>query len=374
LTAPSPFSPVLPALQISWDATSLRALMACPRRYEYSILRGFRTPFAGHDSPHLAFGHYFASAVETFHKARLAGKSKDEAQLEAVAYVMKATWDEATGTIWGGHYETQWHCLGTEPYKNAKGNKAKCPFSHKGKWFPEPAPTVCGECGSETEVVERWVPADTYKDRFGLVRLVAWYCEEQAEEAGRGIQAYAFPDGRPAVELPVRMPLPIKSETTGEQFIACGYIDRISLYGLGELEEHFITDNKTTSKGLGPAFFESYAVDIQFAYYDLLGSIGFPDLNIKGCIIEGAQVQASGAMFAWRPVYFKESSREELVHDLGYWLSQAEKFARDGYWPMNRASCFLCQYKSICAMPPESREMYLKANWQVDKWNPLEER
>jgi len=42
VSAPSPYSPTIPNLQIVWDSTSLRALQFCARSYQYGILHGWR--------------------------------------------------------------------------------------------------------------------------------------------------------------------------------------------------------------------------------------------------------------------------------------------------------------------------------------------
>lgn len=367
--APSPFSIANPKLQRAWDATSLRALQTCPRYYQYSILEGWRQ--SGVD---VEFGGYFASSVEVYKKARLAGLDKGMATLNAVRYAIEATWLENEGDQdgypWGGHYEEQWRCTGTEPYKNAKGNKAKCPWSHKGHWFPQPGPSTCGECGSDTETERRWIANDNYKDRYSLVRLVSWYCDEQSEELGaQGVTPYAFPDGTPAVELSFTLPLPWKTPN-GEPYLLAGHMDSI----VSASGEYFIADNKTTKKSLGEGYWAQYAPNIQVDIYDLAGSILYPGLGIRGVLIEGAQVLVDSARFGIRSFPHNDAQREELLVELEWWIKQAEKMAAENYWPMNRSACYICPFKKICKLDPSLREQFLKADFVKKHWNPLEER
>lgn len=379
---PSMWSMANPRLQIAWDATSLSSLMKCPRRYQYEIIEGWRG--SGVD---LEFGGYFASAVETYKKERLNGRSKSEATIEALKFVLSATWvqdtpgppdgsdrdsvSEHSGSPWGGRYELQWHCLGTEPYKNGKGNRAKCPWSLKGRWHPGNGPSVCGECGSGTETAKRWLPGDKYKDRYSLIRLVVWYCDEQAEilNESPGLSPVKFPDGTNAVELSFAIPTPWRT-ASDETYILAGHMDSISALGA----EHFTTDNKSTKKPLDEKYWSQYSPNVQVDLYDLVGNLLYPQLNLRGVAIEGAQVLTGGARFAVKPMYRTEAQREEFWHEIEWWLKQAERYATENYWPMNRTACFLCPFKGICSKEPASRQMYLEGNFQKRHWNPLEER
>ncbi len=389
-------------------------LMECPRKYQYGILQGWRQI---EDKVDLEFGGFFASAAETYKKARLSGKSKEQATIDAVRYVVEATWiggykpgrcpcpdgcngcnmpegsEAQTGKPWGGRYETLWRCTGSEPFRNAKGNKAKCPWSHKGVWLPWTAPSECGHCGSKTETQRQWISDNKTKDRYTLVRLVSWYCDEQAEDVSEGPYPFAFPNGQPAVELSFKMPLPWKTPAVPydesprsdhhggkipdprgdeyrEPYILCGHLDSIMTFGT----EKFIADNKTTKKALGTAYFASYSPSIQMDIYDLAGNVLYPSLGIRGVMVEGAQVLQEGARFGVGIQYRTDKRREELMADLKYWIGQAEKFAADDHWPMNRASCVMCQFKSVCSKDPSQRQMFLESNFVKQPWNPLQER
>lgn len=342
--------------------------MACPRRYEYAILKGWRS--SGVD---VEFGGMFASALEAGWKVRAAGGSRDEAQLESLRVALELSW--GPNGPWGGMYATQWKCTGLDaeglpvPFKNAKGNKAKCPYSHKHAWFDAPGPSTCS-CGAMTNTVTRWLPAHSAKDRYGLIRLVCWYWEEQAEGED-GLRVYVFPDGTPAVELSFAFPVGLTTRRSGEPYLLCGHLDTIKTNGV----ETFPADNKTTGHHPGAAYFAQYTPDIQMDVYDLSTALLYPDLQHSSILIECAQVTSGGADFVAQPLAPRsEAYREELLNELGFWLDQAERFADDDYWPMNRASCYLCAFKKVCAADPSLREHMLKANFVKREWNPLKVR
>ena len=382
-TAPSAFSAAAPKLQLAWDATSLAAIMACPRRYEYSIIEGYQG-----SSVDLDFGILVHGAMSVFSKARLAGKSRADAQYDAVSwalehsgqYVIAGGDGQENGherfIPWGGQYLTQWRCTGTEPYKNEKGNKALCPLSHKGKWQFDDAPSTCGVCGSPTEVADNWVPIDKKKNRYSLIRLVVWYTEEQPEDdASGGLSPVQLPDGTPAVELRFALPLPFVSKgfsgyRGNERFLLAGYLDGIKTHSGAK----FIADYKSTGSSLGKAFYARYAPSVQMDTYDLAGSILYPDEELRGVLIEGMQMLVGGVRFGIGPLYHNDAQRAEWLAEIGGVLKLAEGYAEADYWPMNRASCAMCNFKGICSKDPGSRKMYLEAEFTKRVWNPLEDR
>lgn len=339
--------------------------MQCPRYYQYTIIEGWRAT----SNEHLEFGGYFASSVETFKKALVAGDTKEAATLKALRYAIEATWIKDKGP-WSGHYADTWHCTGDEPYRNAKGNRAKCPYAKVGHFTEGVGPETCGVCGSPTVRTRRWVSDYSYKDRPTLVRLVAAYCDDAAGSPAEGPYPYAFPDGRPAVELSFQIPLPYKTPD-GEPYLLAGHLDSIMVFG----SEHFIADNKTTTKYPDQKYFATYSPNVQVDTYDLAGTVLWPSLNIRGVLIEAAQVLKNGDLrFGIGPQHRSEAQREEFLFELEYWLKQAEQFANFDYWPMNRRSCWNCPFQSICSKPASKRGLFLKSNFIKQHWNPLEER
>lgn len=362
------WSKTLPGLQLAWDKTSLKALQFCPTRYNFEIKQGYRK-----DTADLRFGSLFASAVETFRRGLLSGQSFDDAQRAAVRWALQNSGEYVTHddhehwVPWGGEYQDQWHCTGTEKYKNEKGNAAKCPWSKKGQWFTGSAPSVCGTCGSPTERQTRYVPYDKYKNRRSLMRLVVWYIEEQRNS---GVQPHAFADGTPGVELSFKLPLPWKARLTGESFQLVGHID-----GIGERpRELFTMENKTTKKSLGKMFFDGYNPSLDISIYDIATNVLFPDLPITGMLLEGAQILIDGARFDSALFRRTEAQREEAFKELEWWIRQAERYAEEDYYPRAEANCWICPFKEACRLPQKQRKLYLDQNFEKRLWDPTIER
>lgn len=363
--APDHFSKINPKLQTAWDSTSLKVLMECPRRYQYEIMEGWRG-----SKIDLEFGIFFANSMETYYKARLSGADMEAAMFAATERVVKDSWDKKARKPWGGTYENMWHCTGVTKYKNEAGNAAKCPFAHKGVYYPGEHPSVCS-CGSPIKSEKQYVPINKKKNRITLIRAVVWYCLDQPETGG--FQPFAFPDGTPAVELPFRLALPMAFKT-GDVPILCGYFDRFALYA----EEVYPVDNKTTASGqFGDAYFDGFSPSVQFDTYDLAASMLFPDLPIRGVVNDAVQMLVDSVKFNKREYYKTEGTRQEHLEFLEFWLRQAEKYAEDDFWPMNKAGCWHCPFNKICSKDPQVRQRYLENDEHIKKqerWNPLKER
>ena len=86
-------SPFLPGTrtQFAWDSTSLGWLKECPRKYQYSMLEGWRS---NTESVHLAFGLQYHSALELYDRWRATGVDHDQALVHAVdtAMINTAGW------------------------------------------------------------------------------------------------------------------------------------------------------------------------------------------------------------------------------------------------------------------------------------------
>lgn len=372
---PRLFSENNPKLQLAWDSTSLGAYMFCPRFYQYSILEGYRK-----DSVDLDFGILIHKGKEVYHKALLAGKPWEQAQLEAVKAVFEAsgTWqqgkeDEEGLTIsgvwepWGGLYVEMWHCLGTTKYKNKKGNVAKCPWSHKGKWFEAPGPSVCGECGSETETVNRYLPYHKQKHRYNLMRAIAWWTEDDRDSPWDPILDPKT--DKPAVELHFVLPLDHKNKY-GENYFLAGYLDAVKSCD----DEYYWTDTKSTKNTLGDGYFSQFDSNVQMSTYDYGCSRLFPTLDIKGGLIEGVQVTVDGARFGMHIVHRSPELRQEYLQDITYWIDRAQEDAEKGHWPKNERQCYMCPFKAVCASEKQYRQTMLDGNFEKRLWNPLEER
>ena len=356
----SHLSPANPRLQVAWDSTSLGALQFCPRYYKYAHLDGWSG-----STIDLEFGVHAATGFELYQKARLNGDTKDQALFKVVRAVLSATWKDGKGVM--GRYENQWKCTGTTKYKNKKGNAAICPYAHKHAWFPEPYPQECGECGSPTRRQRNYIPETPAKNRHSLLRLLVWYIDEQPEDLDDGLRPYVFPDGTAAVELSFRVPLPWKSPY-GDQYLLTGHNDYLGAFG----PEIWTVDNKTTTKSLTTKFWEGYSPHYQIDTYDLTAALAYPNLDIRGVMLDAAQVTTDGARFGRHPFYKTDAQREEHLTMIEYWIRQAEYFAEKDFYPMNKRNCWLCPFKNVCNKDPEQRDRYLNEGFlKREIWNPL---
>ncbi len=359
------FSEKVPGLQLAWDATSLGALMKCPRYYQYSILEGFRG--SGVD---LEFGILAHKGKETYEKERAKGATHEAAQLSALEEVFENSFvfDIHTDVWapWGGAYVDRWHCTGTVPFKNAKGNRAKCPYSHKGAWFETPGPATCS-CGSPTEVRNLWLPNHKYKDRYNLMRWVWAYTEAQK---GSPLETLVLDDGKPAVEMSFKLELPFRT-STGEQYWAVGYIDSVKTFG----DEAFITDLKTTKNSIGSMYYEQFSPNVQMDWYAMGASFMITDRPLGGVIVEAAQLLTEGVTIA-DPYQVRVDAgvMKENLAETQMWLDRAEEYAKANYWPKNRSSCFLCKMKAVCNASPDRRQAILEGNFERNRWDPTKER
>lgn len=358
------FSERTPYLQLVWDSTSIKQFQFCPRSYYYYNIEGWQQ-----DSVDLHFGRHIATGIELYHKLRLRGYDRESACVQVIAQALNDTYDQETGEQWGGSFQTLWKCSGETPYKNEKGNRAKCPHSHAAVWYDSAPPEQC-ECRSDIRIERQYVGDHTSKNRVTLIRALIWYAEVQPENLDDGLKPYTFPDGRVAVELSGKLPLPFKT-MDGDNYILAFNFDYIGDYS-GQL---FIVDNKTTNKPLNDSFFTSYACDTQFDNYDLIGATVYADLNLAGTAIEAIQMSQSGVEIGFQPYYKTDAQREEHLADLEIWIRMAEAYARAKYWPMNKRNCWTCRLNKVCAADPSERDRVLRENFtQGEPWNPARER
>jgi hypothetical protein len=298
-------------MQVAIDSTSLGAFKRCPRYYEHSIIRGLTTR---EQSVHLVFGSFFHEAAEHYHRLRAAHAEHEDALAEVLLTLLKRTWDTRLNRPWSsGHAE---------------------------------------------------------KNRMSLLRAVCWYLEQFFGEGKTDpLKTVLLANGQPAVELSFRFLSGLKCESSGEDFFICGHMDRVVEYG-GEL---LIADIKTTTRGLGPWFFNSFTPGNQFTLYCVAGSV-ITQGRINGLVVDGVQISATGADFQRQQVPRPQEILDQWVYDLQRWLSYMEQCALEGYWPQNDTACSHyggCPYREICALAPSQQENFIRGNFTRRTWDPL---
>jgi hypothetical protein len=86
-------SPFLPdGRQWAWNHSSLEPAKACPRKYYYTVIEGWRPKSANDD---ITFGGHYAKALEHYHRLRANGVSYEE----AVHDTIRITLEESAGWV-----------------------------------------------------------------------------------------------------------------------------------------------------------------------------------------------------------------------------------------------------------------------------------
>ena len=308
-------------LQIAWDATSLRSLMTCPRKYEYEILQGRKN---GNEA--MRFGLVYHAAKEildeeiSYRKEIAYGGDVDEALIMAIQYA----WTE------------------TEKW----GTKDDIPC------------------------------IDNARTRYTLVRGLVWSLEALGTDI---LTPFEFPDGTLGIELSWRVPLPITyhepqtpnpTEDIEKPYLLCGHFD-----GLVNFQyDVYVLERKTTKQTLKSFFFKNYSPDVQISTYNLAADLMYQTLDVRGVIVEVMQTAVGFSRYLRQPIKRTLEQRSEFLEDVIYYIKKAEEYAESGVYPKNEAVCGLyggCAYRKICSLSPSVRQDFLESGFKVDKWNPL---
>jgi hypothetical protein len=305
------FSKNIPGLQLAWDSVSSGEFKRCPRAYQLGILQGWQSRERSVD---LDFGIFLHEGREWYYRMRADGVLHDEAVMQALAHVLTITWDERTQRPWQG---------------------------------------------------------DERKNRFTLARTLVWYLDHWEHDP---LTTMLFADGKPMVEMSFRLPLPIiTQDEEPEQFILCGHLDRVGEY-VGQV---WVNDLKSTKSSIDEGsvgyFFAGFTPDNQISLYAFASQAVLANAA-KGIMLDAAQVAQGFSRFARAPISRTRSQLEEWYEGFRVMLRQAEQYARDKFWPMNEKACFRCQFRSACALPPASREDFLRAHFTKREWDPLKVR
>ena len=155
-----------------------------------------------------------------------------------------------------------------------------------------------------------------------------------------------------------------------------GHLDRVVVFN----DEHFVMDRKTTTKTLTDYYFAQFEPDNQMTLYSLAAKV-ILEAPIKGVIIDAAQVMAESSRFVRNFTYRTDTQLDEWIKDLETWLSFAEYYAEQNYWPQNDTACDKyggCRFRSVCSKAPQVRDQFLSAKFvqlpKEERWNPLKPR
>ncbi|KKK65041.1 hypothetical protein LCGC14_2978120, partial [marine sediment metagenome] len=208
----SSFSEDIPGLQTAWDSTSLTTFMSCPRKYQLSMIEQWNSQ---HQSVALTFGILFHKGMEIFEKTLAEPQDRDAALRNAIIEIL----------LWSSNY-----------------------FDKEG------IPVESWEFAP-------WPITDDRRNRNTLVRALIWYVSHYDPDPA---QTIIFKDGRPAVELSFKIPLPLETPT-GDHYLLCGHIDRLVRF----LDQVWVLDYKTTSTTINASYFSKFSPHLQLSLYTM---------------------------------------------------------------------------------------------------------
>lgn len=299
-------------LQLAWDSTSLGAFKTCPRKYQLSILQGWRHR---HEATPLTFGIHIHSALETYDKLRATGHAHESAVRGAVRHALEIT---------GARVD--------------------------GKWLP-------------------WVSDDSYRNRQTLIRSIIWYFEQFSAEDP--CETLILSNSKPAVELSFRIPLDHVS-ATGEAMWLCGHLDRVVRFA----DQVWVLDRKSTKSQLGDYFFSQFSPDNQMSCYAVAGhtvfSIPVRGIIIDGIQVgvgftrfqRGFALRTPDQIHEWfseLPIWLAQA---ESYARSGSWPMNDTSCSKYGG----------CVFQGICNKDPKVRDSFLQTDFVQKVWDPIQSR
>ena len=203
-----------------------------------------------------------------------------------------------------------------------------------------------------------------YKNRYTLLRSLVWNVEDLLTSPWETV---ILQSGKPAVELSFNFHA---FDLDGEAISLSGHMDRVVTAD----SQYWVQDDKTTKNAIDANYFAQYTPNNQMSLYTAAGSVVL-SLPIRGVLVRATQILVSGNRFTTQQVPRPKAVVDEWLADAKTYITQAKFYAKANHWPANDKSCFLCEFKKVCAVSPAHREQWLAADFMKRKpWNPLESR
>ncbi len=381
------FCASLPSQPLVWDATRLAIASSCWRKHYYSTVLGLRGN--GEESIHTDFGKRYHAAVEWFDLLLLHGLEREKAILTVFDGLMQETW--IGGKPWGGEIVDLWSC--TSPAKvpgkrsgSMVPNKERCEHAKGGSAFMPlvlsvpSSDVICASCGRVALCRRTYLPYHPKKNRISLLRAFLVYAD-----APETVRLYTFPDGTPAVEKQVLVPLALPSPDSAAPYdLAVPYQLMSNLDSIVEWEgEPAIRERKTTSLSiLYDSYWDQFTLNTQIDTYALLGQFG-ENSWYQQMIVEAMEVGQGFARLRRMPVRISPERSAEWLSELQGLILESEdrayQFAQYGVleeaFPRCLTSCHgpygNCAFLPICSAVSGKREGIITGSYHIDRWNPL---
>lgn len=296
-------------VQYAWDSTSLGWLKECPRKYQYSMIEGWRSK---QESVHLRYGSLYHTALESFDKYRAIDMDYDEALAAVVYEALLATWEQ----------------------------------KEDGSFGP-------------------WAPDHNSKTRETLIRSIIWYIEHFKEDPA---QTIILDNGKPAVELSFKMPLE-RHSIDGQPYFLCGHLDRVVDFNGGT----YVMDRKTTNSTISAYWFDQFDPDNQMSLYTLAAKVIYKTpvkgVIIDGVQIavgfsrfsRGFTHRTDAQLEEWLDDTYDWFKTAERYADKELWPMNDKSCHHFGG----------CVFRKVCSKSPEVRRHFLESDFHKSYWNPL---
>lgn len=211
-----------------------------------------------------------------------------------------------------------------------------------------------------------WRSEDTTKNLWNALRAIVWHTENKKDSSSRTLMI----GETPAIELPFKYSLGISAE--GQELLYCGHMDQVVEDPAGI----WVRDHKTTKAQLDAKYFSNYNPDTQLPGY-LIASEVVLHQPIMGVKINAIQTGVHFCRSAEGAIILGEAQKDEWMKDTQWHIRQATVIFKDFdpadllRVPRNRKSCFGCQYRPICSVPPSLRLGLLASHYERAFWDPL---
>jgi RecB family exonuclease len=224
-----------------------------------------------------------------------------------------------------------------------------------------------------------WESNSRNKNLWNALRAFVWHTEQFALEPD--FRTTVLGKKLLAVELPFSFDLDLKVNGTPATF--CGHLDRMVDTGSGR----WVVDYKTTTKAIGPHYFESYSPSTQLPGYAVAASIVFHE-PVQGVIIDGMQIGVDFVRCGRGHILLGKEKSDEWMENAVSWVRSAMEMAVSAkiepaediaayaaknakHWPMNTESCFICPFKGVCSSTPSVRGFLLESDFVPGLWDPI---
>lgn len=305
--APSPFLPKT-KIQYAWDSTSLGAFKKCQRFYEYEIIEGWVKPGG---AIHLRWGQEYHSAIEDYERAKMEGRSHDQATHIAVRNL----------------------------------------FQRIESWDPDPR-----------------TDSERLKSKAHLVRSVVWYFETFKDDPAKTVR---LANGKPAVELTFKFELPFAN---GDQpYLLCGHLDKIvEFHGDNYVMDHKSTTS-TPSRNYFDQYDPDNQMTLYSIAGQMLMSSPIRGVIIDAVqvavgfsrFVRGFTYRTADRCDEWLDETQRWLALAERCATEGYWPMNDTACNMYGG----------CKFREVCSHSPHVRQRWLEGSFERrERWNPLKPR